>query len=70
MLRSNGDYAMGYETMSVSATKDNEEVKLEGKGDFGQDGVMTESMAESHPVVGDSGSVGLSSRHDTTLGCF
>ena len=42
---------MGYETLSVSVTKDNEKVQLEGRGYIGQDGVMTEAMAVSHPVV-------------------
>ena len=57
MLRSDGDHATGYETPLVSATKDNEEIELEGKGDFRQDRVMTKAMAISHPVVEYSGSV-------------
>ena len=70
MLRSDRDCTTGNKTLSVPATKDNEEIKLEGNGDFGQDRVMTKAIAESHPVVEYSGSVRLSSRHDTTLGCF
>ena len=61
---------MGYETTSVLATKHDEEVELQVKEDFGQEGVMIKSVAESHPVCEYIGSVGLSSRHDTTLGCF
>ena len=54
----------------VVESEDNEEVKLEGKRDIREDGVMTEAMAVSHPVVEDSGSVGLSGRHDATSGRF
>ena len=70
MLRSDGDHATGNEAPSVSEAKDNEEVKLECEGDIREDGVMTEAMAVSHPVVEYSGSVGLCGRHDATLGCF
>ena len=52
MLRSDGDHATGSETLSVSATENNEEVELEGKGDSRQDGVMVKAMAESHPASG------------------
>ena len=70
MLRSDRDHAMGYETLSVSATEDNEEIKLEGRGYIGQDGVMTEAVAVSHPVVEYSGLVRLCGRHNATSGCF
>ena len=70
MLRSDGDHTTGYETPSVSATEDNEEIKLEGREYIRQNGVMTEAMAVSHPVVEYSGSVGLCGRHDATSGCF
>ena len=55
-----------YETPSVSATKDNEEIELEGKGDIRQDRVMTKAVAVSHPMVEYSGSVRLSGRHNAT----
>ena len=51
MLRLDRDCAMGNEAPSVSEAKDNEEVKLECKGDIREDGVVTEAMAVSHPVV-------------------
>ena len=61
---------MGNEAPSVLEAKDNEEVKLECEGDVGVDGVVTEAVAVSHPVVEYSGSVGLCGRHDATLGRF
>ena len=70
MFRLDGDHAMGNEALLVAESKDNEEVKLESKRDIREDGVMTEAMAVSHPVVEDSGSVRLSGRHDATSGCF
>ena len=71
MLRLDGDRATGYETPSVSATKDNEKVELEGRGHIRQDGVMTEAVAPvSHPVVAYSGLVGLCGRHDALSGHF
>ena len=61
---------MGDEASLVVEAKDNEEVKLESKGDIREDRVMTKAMAVSHPVVEYSGSVRLCSRHDAALGCF
>ena len=61
---------MGNEASAVSESKDNEEVKLESKGDISENGVVAEAMAVSHPVVEDSGLVRLSGRHDATLGRF
>ena len=61
---------MGNEASSVSESEDTEEVKLESKRDIREDRVMTKAVAVSHPVVEDSGSVGLSGRHDIALGRF
>ena len=61
---------MGNEAPSVLEAKDNEEVKLECKGDIREDRVMTEAMAISHSVVEYSGLVGLCSKHNATSGCF
>ena len=70
MFRSDRDHAKENGASSVLEAKDNEEVELESKADIREDRVVTEAMAVSHPVVEDSGSVGLCSRHDATSGCF
>ena len=61
---------MGDEASVISESEDNEEVELENKGDISENGVVAEAVAVSHPVVEDSGSVGLSGRHDATSGRF
>ena len=70
MLRLDRDYATGNDAPPVSEAKDNEEVKLEGEGDVGEDGVMAKAMAVSHPVVEYSGLVRLCCRYDAMLGRF
>ena len=69
-LDQTGTMLRGNEASSVSEAEDNEEVELESKGDIGEDRVVTKAMAVSHPVVEDSGSVGLCSRHDAMSGHF
>ena len=54
--------------MTVAAGKDDEEVEEEVGGHVGEEGVMTEVGAESHPRGEETGAVGLSCRHDAVSG--
>ena len=70
MFRSDGLHAAVDESMTVTASEDDEEVEAEVWGHVIKKRSVAECGAESHPIHEEIGTVQLSFRNDTALGHF